>query len=586
MAGHIPPTFIDELLTRIDIVDVIDARVPLIRKGRDFQACCPFHHEKTPSFTVSQTKQFYHCFGCGAHGTAIGFLMEYENMPFPEAIEDLAARAGIDVPRDEGANDTPREDLSPLYSLMERIGHWYKQQLKSHPQATAAVDYLKQRGVTGEVAARYGLGFSPQGWSHLHEAMGEESDTTRQLVRSGMLIRKESGGHYDRFRNRIMFPIHDGRGRIIGFGGRVLGDEKPKYLNSPESPLFHKGNELYGLYQARKSSRNLTQILVVEGYMDVVALAQYGIRYSVATLGTATTTDHLNLLFRSVSRVIFCFDGDRAGREAAVKAMDTAIPLIRDGREILFMFLPEGEDPDTLVRQEGTQRFEQRVAEAVPLSQYFFTWLEFQGDSHSIDGRARLVAIARPKLSRLPAGMFREMMFKQLSQLVEMEADTLSEHLLEAPPPKRTTRSTAHTPRQTTTPSPVRLMLSALLHNPQLIRHIPSVAPLKEIDNPGIPLLSAVAEVLQQHPHLTPAALLERWRDNPDEALLHKVAQWNPPIPESGIEQEFIDAYHQLLKRAQEQSTERLLEKSLQTPLNAAEKAQLQQLLATQSAKK
>ncbi len=582
MAGRIPSTFIDELLTRIDIVDVVDARVPLTKKGREFQACCPFHHEKTPSFTVSQVKQFYHCFGCGAHGTAIGFLMEYENMPFPEAVEDLAAKAGVEVPRDEEPGDKPKENLAPLFNLMEQVGGWYKQQLKSHPQSAAAISYLKQRGLSGEIAARYGLGFAPEGWSHLHEAMGQDKTTTQQLTRTGMLIEKENGGHYDRFRNRIMFPIHDGRGRVIGFGGRVLGDEKPKYLNSPESPLFHKGQELYGLYQARKSSRTLSQILVVEGYMDVVALAQYGIRYSVATLGTATTSDHLNQLFRSVSRIVFCFDGDRAGRDAAIKAMDTAIPLMRDGREILFMFLPDGEDPDTLVRQEGTQQFEQRVAKAVPLSQFFFAQLEQQVDIHSLDGRAKLVALARPKLSRLPAGMFREMMFKQLSNLVEMEEETISGHLLEPAQPKEPTREPQSTPQTSSGPSPVRLILSALLHNPHLITHIPTVAPLKEIDNPGIPLLSAVIEVLQQHPNLTPAALLERWRGDPNEAMLHKVAQWTPPIPEAGIEQEFIGAYQQLLKLAHEQTTEKLLKKSSEGPLTDAEKAQLQQLLSTQ----
>jgi len=396
MAGRIPSTFIDELLTRIDIVDVIDARVPLVKKGREFQACCPFHHEKTPSFTVSQVKQFYHCFGCGAHGTAIGFLMEYENMPFPEAVEDLAAKAGVVIPREDDESDKPRENLAPLFSLLERVGDWYKQQLKSLPQADTAVHYLKQRGLSDEIATRYQLGFAPEGWSHLHEAIGQDTLTTQQLTRTGMLIKKESGGHYDRFRNRIIFPIHDSRGRIIGFGGRVLGDEKPKYLNSPESPLFHKGQELYGLYQARKSNRNLTQILVVEGYMDVVALAQFGIRYSVATLGTATTSDHLNQLFRTVSRIVFCFDGDRAGRDAAVKAMDTAIPLMRDGRETHFMFLPDGEDPDSLVRKEGTQQFEQRITRSTPLSRYFFTHLEQQVDIDSLDGRAKLISLAPP----------------------------------------------------------------------------------------------------------------------------------------------------------------------------------------------
>ena len=582
MAGRIPSTFIDELLARTDIVDVIDARVPLIKKGREFQACCPFHHEKTPSFTVSQVKQFYHCFGCGAHGTAIGFLMEYENMPFPEAVEDLAAKAGTEVPRDEDENDKPRENLAPLFSLMEQVSDWYKQQLKSHPQKESAIAYLKQRGLSGEIAARYGLGFAPEGWSHLHEAIGEDNNTTQQLTRTGMLIEKENGGHYDRFRNRIIFPIHDTRGRVIGFGGRVLGDDKPKYLNSPESPLFHKGQELYGLYQARKNNRNLTQALVVEGYMDVVALAQFGIRYSVATLGTATTPDHLNQLFRSISRIVFCFDGDRARRDAAVKAMDTAIPLLRDGREVLFMFLPDGEDPDSLVRTEGTQQFEQRISEAIPLSQFFFAQLEQQADIHSLDGRAKLVSLARPKLSRLPAGMFREMMFKQLSNLVDLEEETISGHLLEPDIPKPATRTKqASSNQRGQSPSPVRTALSALLHNPHLIEQITELEPLKQIDGPGIPLLIEVIETLQQHPNLTPAALLERWRGRESEGVLHKVAQWNPPIPEEGIEHEFQGAIKQLLALSRDQLTESLYSRPL-NELSAEERTKLQQLLSAQ----
>lgn len=583
MAGRIPSPFIDELLSRIDIVDVIDTRVPLTKKGKEFQACCPFHHEKTPSFTVSQNKQFYHCFGCGAHGTAIGFLMEYENMPFPEAVEDLAAKAGVEVPRDEDHDNRPRENLKPLFEQMDHANQWYQQQLKSHAQSARAIDYLKQRGLSGEIAKRYDLGYAPEGWSHLHEALGEDATTTQQLQRTGMLIQKEGGGHYDRFRNRIMFPIHDSRGRTIGFGGRVLGDEKPKYLNSPESPLFHKGQELYGLYQARKSNRTLNQILVVEGYMDVVALAQFGIRYSVATLGTATTADHLNQLFRSVSRIIFCFDGDRAGRDAAAKAMETAIPLMRDGREVLFMFLPDGEDPDTLVRKEGTEQFEQRVAQATPLSHYFFAQLEQQGDSRSLDGRAKLVALARPKLSRLPAGLFREMMFKQLSSLVEVDEAQLSGHILESPATKPPTRQAQPETAANSSPSPVRIALSALLHNPPLIASAPAIDHIRQIHNPGIPLLIEVIEILQQHPNLSTAALLERWRGREEEGLIHKVAQWSPPIPEAGIEHEFTGAMQQLERQAIAQITDQLLQKASETPLSPAEKQQLQALLATQN---
>ncbi len=583
MAGRIPSTFIDELLSRIDIVDVVDARVPLVKKGREFQACCPFHHEKTPSFTVSPTKQFYHCFGCGAHGTAIGFLMEYENMPFPEAVEDLASKAGIEVPREDDG-DKPRENLAPLFALMERAGEWYKNQLKEHSNADQAIQYLKQRGLSGEIAASYGLGFAPDGWSNLHDALTDSHDktTTQQMTRTGLLIEKDQGGHYDRFRNRIIFPIHDSRGRIIGFGGRVLGDEKPKYLNSPESPLFHKGQELYGLYHARKNVRNLKQIMVVEGYMDVVALAQFGIHYSVATLGTATTPDHLNQLFRTVNQVVFCFDGDRAGRDAARKAMDTAIPLMRDGREIHFMFLPDGEDPDSLVRKEGTQQFEQRIREAVPLSKLFFTQLTEESNPDTIDGRARLISLARPKLSRLPAGMFREMMFKQLSEMVEMDEDSVASHLLDTPAAKPASREPKSQPaRSGQTPSPVRVALSILLHQPGLITITMETSSFREVETPGINLLIQVMELLRQNPEISPAALLERWRDREDEEILHKVAQWNPSIPDDGVEKELQGALHKLQQLYREQRTQKLLNKSAQEPLSSAEKQELQTLLST-----
>ncbi|MBC8519718.1 MAG: DNA primase [Gammaproteobacteria bacterium] len=582
MAGRIPSTFIDELLSRIDIIDVIDTRVPLVKKGREFQACCPFHHEKTPSFTVSPTKQFYHCFGCGAHGTAVGFLMEYENMPFPEAIEDLASQAGLEVPREDDG-EKPRENLTPLFNLMERAGEWYRKQLKDHPQADKAIQYLKQRGLSGEIAASYGLGFAPDGWSNIHDALTDDHDkiTTQQMTRTGLLIEKDKGGHYDRFRNRIIFPIHDSRGRIIGFGGRVLGDEKPKYLNSPESPLFHKGQELYGLYQARKNVRNLKHILVVEGYMDVVALAQFGIHYSVATLGTATTTDHLNQLFRTVTQVLFCFDGDRAGRDAARKAMNTAIPLMRDGREIHFMFLPDGEDPDSLVRKEGTKQFEQRISQAVPLSELFFSQLKEEANPDTIDGRARLVSLARPKLSRLPAGMFREMMFKRLSSMVEMDEDAVASHLLDSHAAKPASREPTTEPaRAGQAPSPVRIALSILLHQPGLIKIAAETSPIKGVETPGIGLLTRVMETLQKNPDISSAALLERWRDREDEEILHKVAQWDPAIPDDGVESELKGALKNLHELRRGQRTDKLLKKSAQEPLSPTEKQELQELLS------
>ena len=365
MAGRIPQHFIDELLNRVDIVDVIDSRVPLRKAGRDFQARCPFHEEKNPSFTVSQNKQFYHCFGCGAHGSAISFLMEYEHLDFIEAIKELAHKAGIALPaiEEDPAHKAIDKDL---YGVMEEAASFYRQQLRNHADSPKAVEYLKGRGLTGQIASEFGIGYAPPGWDNLLKAIGGSAQRQTQLATTGMAIEKEPGRYYDRFRNRIMFPIRDRRGRIIAFGGRVIdSNDTPKYLNSPESPLFHKGKELYGLYEARQALRQIDRLLVVEGYMDVVALAQHGIRYAVATLGTALTPDHIAPLFRTTQEVVFCFDGDRAGRDAAWKALDIMLPELKEGRTARFMFLPDGEDPDTLVRKIGQTAFEELVKNAV-----------------------------------------------------------------------------------------------------------------------------------------------------------------------------------------------------------------------------
>lgn len=445
MAGLIPQSFIDDLLTRADIVDVIDSRVQLKKAGKEFTACCPFHNEKTPSFTVSQAKQFYHCFGCGAHGSAIGFLMEYEHLNFPEAVEELARASGLEVPRETGPAPDPKikQRQTSLFDLVAKCDSYYRQQLRQHQQAKRAVDYLKQRGLSGEIAATFGIGFAPPGKENLLKALGIGTDKEKeqQLIDSGMLIQKDEGGTYDRFRDRIMFPIRDQRGRTIGFGGRILGDGKPKYLNSPETPLFHKGRELYGLFEMRQALRKIPRVLVVEGYMDVVALAQFNIRYAVATLGTATTPDHLSKLFRTCPEVVFCFDGDRAGRDAAWRALDNALSTLKEGHELRFLFLPDGEDPDTLVRKEGKEGFEARLDNATPLSKYFFDQLGKDLDISSIDGRARLVKLAQPYLARLPDGLFRHMMIEQLAKLAQIQTEKIEKTLLgntEAPKPQPT----------------------------------------------------------------------------------------------------------------------------------------------------
>ena len=387
MSGRIPDSFIEELLGRVDIVEIVERRVPLKKAGREWQARCPFHDEKTPSFTVSPQKQFYHCFGCGAHGSAIGFLMNYEGLEFVDAVEDLARHAGLEVPREASARPRPSTEL---YDLLERVAEWYRKQLRENAPAIA---YLKQRGVSGEVARDFDIGYAPSGWDRLLSAFGGDEAARERLRKAGLLSQGRSG-EYDKFRNRIMFPIHDRRGRVIAFGGRALGDDGPKYLNSPETELFHKGRELYGLHHARKSQARLERILVVEGYMDVVALAQFGFRNCVATLGTATTGDHAESLFRAADEVVYCFDGDRAGRQAAWRALAATLPRLRDGRSARFLFLPEGEDPDTVVRAQGEAAFSALLDDAQPLSDFLFDHFTAQVDMNALDGRARLVELA------------------------------------------------------------------------------------------------------------------------------------------------------------------------------------------------
>jgi len=530
MAGRIPQSFIDELLNRTDIVEVIDARVPLKKAGREYKACCPFHGEKTPSFTVSQGKQFYHCFGCGEHGTAITFLMEYEHMEFVEAIEELAHRAGLEVPREAGhVPHTP--STLPHYALLERVSEYYQTQLREHPQARHAIAYLKNRGLSGDVAARFHIGFAPPGWENLAAALDADNKVQQQLLELGLTIKRDDGnGAYDRFRDRIQFPIHDRRGRTIGFGGRVLDDGTPKYLNSPESPVFHKGKELYGLFEARKSVRNLERVLVVEGYMDVVALAQFDINYSVATLGTATTHEHLESLFRTVPEVVFCFDGDRAGREAAWRALVNALQVLRDGREARFLFLPDGEDPDSLVRKTGKDAFEKQIKTSTHLSDFFFERLSSQLDISSIDGRARLVTVAKPLLTSLPDSVFRQLMIERLAELAHTSPARVTvspEAGQSGSAPKPTVKPPA---AQHAKKSPVRQAIELLLYQPTLATEIALPANFHRCSQPGVPLLIEIIELLKVQPDLTTAALLEHWRDHEDGRYLSRLACWTPPL--------------------------------------------------------
>ncbi len=440
MAGLIPQEFIDDLLGRADIVDVVDKRVTLKKTGKNYTACCPFHQEKTPSFSVQPERQFYYCFGCGEGGNALGFIMNFDQVDFPQAVESLARDNGMEVPREESATAIRKQsENTKLLAALESASKFYQYQLRHHEQREPAVKYLQARGVSGEIARDFCLGYAPPGWNNLVNAIANTVDEQKSLLLAGLVIEKEAQSsnegetakrenrYYDRFRQRIVFPIRDSRGRTIAFGGRVAGDEKPKYLNSPETAVFHKGAELYGLYEARKSTTKIKRLLLVEGYMDVIALAQMGIRNSVATLGTATSAKHLTRLFRLVPEVVFCFDGDEAGRNAAWRALEASLPEMEDGRQIKFLFLPEGEDPDTLVRKIGEQKFTALIDQATPLEQFFFDKISQGVNSKTIEGRARLSNLAKPLIAKFPQGVYGQLMLDRLSETLGVASESLHE---------------------------------------------------------------------------------------------------------------------------------------------------------------
>ena len=572
MAGRIPSSFIDELLTRVDIVEVIDQRVPLKRAGREYSACCPFHDERTPSFTVSPAKQFYHCFGCGAHGSAIGFLMEYDRLEFVDAVEELARRAGLTVPY-EGGRSGPREDSSEAYALLEAATAWFQRQLAADATARA---YFERRGVSDELCRRFRLGFAPDGWDGLKRELGQSETRQQALLRQGLLIDGERNSRYDRFRNRVMFPILDRRGRPIAFGGRVLGsDDGPKYMNSPETPLFHKGRELFGLWQARQAESKLNRLLVVEGYMDVIALHQYGHTQAVATLGTATTREHAEVLFRNAPDVYFCFDGDRAGRQAAWRAVEAVLPRMTDGRQAWFMFLPDGEDPDSLVRKEGQTGFDARLAGATPLSSFFFAELNRDVDLDTPDGKARLAERARPLLAQLPDGVFRDLMAE------ELKTRTGSTRI---PAPANTVSSPA-LPRRTPAPrrSRVRHAIHLLLHRPTLAQELPEPLPFTGLRVPGIDLLAELVALCRQRPDASTAVLLERFASRPEADALRGLALVDPHGDSSLWRIEMQDLVERLRIQLEDQELSDLSSRATNQPLAAADKARMRELLHRKS---
>ncbi len=583
MAGHIPRSFIDDLLARLDIVDIIDARVKLKKKGKNYGACCPFHNEKTPSFSVSQEKQFYHCFGCGVHGNAIDFLMEYERLEFPDAIEELASFLGLEVPREQrpGSNNSgshapqaSSEQKRSLYDLLGSVAQFYRQQL-SLSSSRPAIEYLKNRGLSGDVIQKFGIGFVPDEWDLIRKNFGQQAQAQEMLVSGGMLIENDKGNRYDRFRGRIMFPIHDRRGRVIGFGGRVLDNSTPKYLNSPETPVFHKGKELYGLYEVLQAYREPPQILVVEGYMDVVALAQFGVDYSVASLGTSTTGDHLQTLFRQTSHVVCCYDGDRAGREAAWRAMENALPYLSDGRQLKFMFLPDGEDPDSYIRQQGKEAFEQQVKNAMPLSEFMFNSLMQDVDTSSKEGMAKLSALAVPLIEKVPGGTLR----LYLRDLLGKRLGLMDERQLQQLLSKESKQAQRPQPHKEIKRTPMREVIALLIQNPSYAQLIPDLNSVKQLPVPGLGLLVEVVDYCRANPHINTGMLLERWRYQHHEALLSRLAGWEIPLDEDNQEEFFLDSLDNILAQCVEKQIEKLQAKERSVGLSVDERRELMALM-------
>jgi len=579
MAVLIPQAFIDDLLSRADIIDVVDKRVSLKKTGKNYSACCPFHQEKTPSFSVQPERQFYYCFGCGAGGNAIGFIMNFDQVDFPQAVESLAKENGMEVPREESAAASKKQsENAKLFTTLEQASNFYQQQLRSHEKRTSAVDYLKARGVSGEIARDFCLGYAPPGWDNLLNAIGTTADEQRHLLKSGLVIEKEprnSAGiektetqdahYYDRFRDRIIFPIRDSRGRTIAFGGRVLGDDKPKYLNSPETAVFHKGAELYGLHEAKKSGNKFKRMLIVEGYMDVIALAQMGIRNAVATLGTATSAQQLTRLFRLVPEIVFCFDGDKAGRTAAWRALEAGLAEMEDGRQLKFLFLPDGEDPDTLVRKVGEQEFNSLIEQATPLEQFFFDKLSQGLDINTIEGKARLSNLAKPLIKQFPHGVYGQLMLDRLSQILGVSSESLDRLLNSKPAPEQppdppvepqappyfgepahsSSRSAARAPLQGSNLAVYRkpaslIAIELLLQNPEVALSIEQdLTPLRSAEDESRKLLLSLIEMVKRDPNTETYTMLGYCYGSRLGKQLTQLHKSEKITPSEGLEAEF-----------------------------------------------
>jgi len=566
VAGQIPRPFIDDLLARTDIVELIDQRVPLKKAGKNYAACCPFHSEKSPSFTVSADKQFYHCFGCGAHGNAISFMMAFEQLEFVEAIEELAKMHHLEVPR-EGGQKAYQQGSADDYSQMEKAAKIYQTQLQNSENALA---YVAKRGLASDTIQKYGIGYAPDSWDLLLKQLATTRQARDQLFELKLTNRNDNGREYDFFRDRLMFPIRDKRGRVIGFGGRVIGDGTPKYLNSPETRLFHKGRELYGLYEARQQQERLAMLLVVEGYMDVVALSQFGIEFAVACLGTATTGDHMQTMFRYTPTVVCCYDGDRAGRDAAWRALQSALPHLKDGVELKFVFLPDGEDPDTLVRKEGKEAFIARLHQAQTLSNYLFEHLLAEMDVNSDAGKSALWQRANEMILQIPSEFYRETLLDRLANLVGRPRTT---------PGNSKTAKTNPAVATATKITPMRRAIALLLQHPALATAMPQAPELAQANLPGIDILLALQQKLLEQPNLTTAQLLEHWRGAAEYNILSKLALWEHQVAEEQLTADFLDTFRALEDQYLQQRLEALQRKDQLTRLSLAERQEYAMLL-------
>ncbi|WP_100643805.1 DNA primase [Alteromonas facilis] len=585
MAGLIPRDFIEDMIARTDIVEIVDSRVKLKKAGKNYQACCPFHNEKSPSFTVSQDKQFYHCFGCGAHGNAVSFLMEFDRLEFPEAIEELARYHGVEVPREKSSGtqkpSVGRAQLDNDYALMEKATRFFQHQLKQHPQSPSVIDYLKQRGLNGETVKHWEIGYAPPEWDGVLKQFGSDNQRQQQLVDLKLVSENDNRKRFDFFRDRLMFPIRDKRGRVVGFGGRVFGQDGPKYLNSPETRIFHKGSELYGFYQARQANRHLDKVLVVEGYMDVVALSQYGIDYAVAALGTATTPEHIQMLVRATDDIVCCYDGDRAGREAAWRAMENALAYLKDGITMRFLFLPEGEDPDSLVQKIGKDAFEDKLKDAQPLSKFLFDRLMQQHSTNTAEGKAALKAQAQPLIDKILGDNQRDILNQELSRLCgerdryQRERDIQIANQRSAP-----SQSSSYAAPKSSI-SPVRTMIRLLLDMPSLATELPDIdfAILADSAIPGMPLLHAVHAFCAQNPRAHTGMVLEFFRGKPESAHLAKLLQQEHLIDENAAKRVFTDSFRKLIHWHFEQRMDALMTKDRVHGLSAAEKQELNLLM-------